>query len=200
MGKKGAIDIGGEAMTIPKKFQRITFAEVLRRYAQVLDYENETRDSLALRAAQLGVKVEAGEPKGKIADEMYKKICRPHIKSPTFIVGHPVDISPLAKRIARESSQVRRFQLIIGGYELVNAYSELNDPREQRARFEEQQRGRAKGEEETHPFDEGFIEALEHGMPPAAGAAIGIDRLIMLLTNTHNIREVILFPTLKPKQ
>ena len=199
LGLKGKIAADGKTIAFPEKFARIEFAEVLKRYGQVLDYENETRDALAHRARQFGIEAGPGEPKGKIADEIYKKICRPHLEHPTFVIGHPIDISPLAKRVEPGSPNVRRFQLVVGGFELVNAYAELNNPRDQRERFEAQVKGSAGGEAETHPLDEGFVEALEYGMPPAAGAAIGIDRLVMLLTDTKNIREVVLFPTLRPR-
>ena len=112
-------------------------------------------------------------------------------------MNHPLDISPLAKK--RTADTVRRFQFVVAGLEMVNAFSELNDPLDQRERFEAQEKMSQEGEEETHPLDESFIEALEYGMPPAAGAAIGIDRLIMFLTDTKNIREVVLFPTMRPK-
>lgn len=199
LGVKGKIAAGWKTIAFPKTFGRITFSEVLKRYAQVLDYEGETRETLAERAQQFGIAAHEGEPKGKIADEIYKKICRPHLAAPTFVTGHPFDISPLAKRASPGSPNVRRFQLVAGGFELVNAYAELNDPRDQRLRFDEQSKGRAEGEEEAHPVDEEFVEALEYGMPPAAGAAIGIDRLVMLLSGASNIREVVLFPTLRPR-
>lgn len=189
----------GKAITFPKKFPRIAFTDILKRHALIVDYERETRDSIAQRARQFGIEAGPHESKGKIADEIYKKICRPHLVNPTFVIHHPVEISPLAKRTSESASIVRRLQLIIGGLEVVNAYAELNDPRDQLSRFEEQAKARAGGEEETHPVDRDFVEALEYGMPPAAGAAIGIDRLVMLLTDTKNIREVVLFPTLKPR-
>ncbi len=193
------LSYGGKLISFTKSFPMISFKEVLRRYAMVLDYDKESRDSLALRARQLGIDPEAHESKGKIADEIYKKVCRPHLVQPTFITNHPLDISPLAKKHQKNPEEVRRFQLIAGGLEIVNAFSELNDPLDQRERFLAQEKMRAGGEKESHPFDEDFVEALEYGMPPAAGAAIGIDRLVMLLTDTENIKEVILFPTLKPK-
>ena len=179
-------------------FQRLPFKEVLKRHAQILDYDKESRESLVLKARQFGIEPEAHESKGKIADEIYKKVCRPKMIQPTFLTNHPLDISPLAKKHAKPD-EVRRFQLIIGGLELVNAFSELNDPIDQLERFTEQDSMKKAGEMESHPVDEDFVEALEYGMPPAAGAAIGIDRLVMLLTDTESIKEVILFPTMRPK-
>lgn len=197
--KKNAFSFEGKTVAVGKKFPSIEFTEVLKRYALVVDYEGETRDSLVGRARQLGIDPSPHETKAKIADEIYKKICRPHLVNPTFVMHHPIEISPLAKKVAPGTNTVRRFQLVVGGLEIVNAFSEINDPRDQRERFLEQQKARAGGDEESHPVDEEFIEALEYGMPPAAGAAIGIDRLVMLLTDTKNIREVVLFPTLRPK-
>ena len=119
---------------------------------------------------------------------------------PTYVVDYPVAISPLAKNIPGKPDVVDRFQLIVGGIEVVNAFSELNDPREQRSRFEFQEGLREGADKEAHPMDEDFVEALEYGMPPAAGLAVSIDRITMLLTNTRNIKEVIIFPTLKRKE
>ncbi|MBI2003736.1 MAG: lysine--tRNA ligase [Parcubacteria group bacterium] len=131
---------------------------------------------------------------GLEADEIFKKEIRPAIIEPTFVINHPVDLSPLAKKISE--TDVARFQLIAGGFELCNAFSELNDPLDQKERFEEHKK--LKGEE-VHPYDEEFLEALEYGMPPAAGIGIGIDRLVMFLAGSNNLREVILFPTMKPR-
>ncbi|MDP3770479.1 MAG: lysine--tRNA ligase [Candidatus Sungbacteria bacterium] len=197
LGIKKDIEFDGKQISFAKKFSRFDFKEILQRYALIADYDRETRDSLATRARQLGVEASPHESKGKIADEIYKKICRPYLVQPTFIMNHPLDISPLAKK--KTDDTVRRFQLVIGGLEMVNAFSELNDPIDQRERFEVQEKMSEGGQDETHPLDEAFIEALEYGMPPAAGAAIGIDRLVMFLTNTKNIREVVLFPTMRPK-
>ena len=130
-------------------------------------------------------------------DEIYKKVCRPYLVQPIFVTNHPLDISPLAKK-AEHMGEVRRFQLIVAGMELTNGFAELNDPLEQRARFEEQEKMRA-GDEEAHRVDEDYLEAMEYGIPPAAGLGIGIDRLVMLFSNTKNIREVVLFPTMRPK-
>ena len=197
--KNGKVLFDGKTITFGKKFGRIEFTEALKRYALIVDYGRETADSLRVVARRFGIEVPAHLPKGKIADEIFKKICRPHLVNPIFVIHHPIEISPLAKRTAAGSPMVRRLQLIAGGLELVNAYAELNDPREQSSRFEEQATARAGGEKETHPVDKDFVEALEYGLPPAAGAGLGIDRLVMLLTDTKNIREVVLFPTLRPK-
>lgn len=197
--KRGITEYQGKKIAWKKNFPRISFADVLKRYALITDYNAAAKEDLILKAKQFGIEVQGRESKASIADEIYKKICRPHLVNPIFIVNHPVEISPLAKKISPGAATVRRLQLIAGGLELVNAYAELNDPRDQRSRFDEQAKIKAGGEEESHPFDEGFVEALEYGMPPAAGAAIGIDRLAMLFTDVKNIKEVILFPTMRPR-
>lgn len=189
----------GKEITFKKPFARIAFKDLLARYALITDYEAETRDSLAQRGRQLGIETAAHESKGKIADEIYKKICRPYLVQPTFITHHPLDISPLAKKWETKPHEVRRLQLVAGGLELCNGWAELNDPIDQRERFEEQEQSREGGEEEAMRLDEEFLEAMEHGMPPAAGLGIGIDRLVMFLTGQKNIREVVLFPTMRPK-
>lgn len=191
-------DISKE-IVFKKPFVRIPFKELLQRYAQIIDYDKETQATLATRAKQLGIEVIKNEPKSKIADEIYKKICRPYLVQPTFVTNHPLEISPLAKKDLDHPGEVRRFQLVAGGLELTNAFAELNDPLDQKERFETQEKERAGGEEEAHKMDKEFLEALEYGMPPAAGLGIGVDRLVMFLTHTKSIKEVIFFPTMKPK-
>ena len=135
----------------------------------------------------------------KVTDEEYKKEIRPTLIQPTFLVDYPVSVNPFAKRKEDDPSLIDRFQLVMGGLELVNAFSELNNPIDQKERYlEEDKKGKA-GNKEISPFDQEYLEAMEYGMPPNGGIGIGIDRLVMLLTNVKNIKEVILFPTLKPK-
>ena len=136
----------------------------------------------------------------RIIDHMIEKLIEPECEQPTFIVEHPLCLSPLAKRHASKPGVTDRFELFVRGSELCNAYSELNDPDEQRARFAQQQGDAAKGDDEAHTPDEDFAQALEHGMPPAAGLGLGVDRLVMLLTGQTSIREVLLFPTMRPRQ
>ena len=141
-----------------------------------------------------------GSSMGKILDEIFKEKVEPFLIQPTFITDHPVELSPLAKRKADNPALVERFELFISAREIANAFSELNDPFDQRERFLEQVKAKQAGDEEAHEMDDDFIRALEIGMPPAAGEGIGIDRLVMLLTNSHSIRDVVLFPQLKPEK
>jgi len=145
------------------------------------------------------VPLEKNTPLGKILDEIFKEKVEPGLVQPVFIIDHPVELSPLAKRKPDNPSLVERFELFITSREIANAFSELNDPMDQRQRFLTQVEAKAQGDEEAHSMDEDFIRALEYGMPPAAGEGIGIDRLVMLLTNSQSIRDVILFPQLKPE-
>lgn len=195
---KMEIEYQGKTISFEGKFQRVTFKDTLARFAQVINYDKESRESFALIAKRFGIEPEEHESKGKIADEIFKKVCRQYIQRPTFLTNHPLEISPLSKK-RENKNEVHRFQLIAGGLEIVNGFAELNDPLDQLLRFKEQEKMKKAGEKEFHPIDEEFTEALEYGMPPAAGAGLGIDRLVMLLTNTENIKEVIFFPTMRPK-
>ncbi|MBT5277942.1 amino acid--tRNA ligase-related protein, partial [Ilumatobacter sp.] len=157
------------------------------------------RDELADIAVKNGVKVAPQWLPGKIIEEVFEAHCESSIVRPTFITGHPVDISPLARVHREDSYLTERFELFVDGRELANGYSELNDPVEQRARFEDEQAAKAAGDEEAGSLDEDYIRALEYGMPPTGGLGIGIDRLAMLLAGVDSIKEVILFPTLRPE-
>lgn len=191
MFKKSAIDV-------EKPFKRLTYFSVLKQYALLLNPETAHREELVLKAHQVGVAVSQTDSREKILDTIFKKACRPKIIQPMFIIDYPAHMLPLAKQ--KEKDIVDAFQLIMGGIELVKGFSELNDPIDQRARFEMQEGNRAKGDTEAHALDEDFLEALEFGMPPAGGVGIGVDRLIMLLTDSRNIKDVILFPTMRQKE
>ena len=197
--KKTSIEHGGVTIDFAKKFKVISYFDILRRYALIAEPEKATREELALKAEQLGVPVHPSDTSVKIMDNIYKKACRSKIIQPTFIVDYPVDYLPLAKRQEKNKNLVEAFQLIAGGIELVKAFSELNDPIYPRQRFLKQEEAQKGGDVEAQRLDEDFLEALEHGMPPAGGVGIGIDRLTMLLTDTKNIKEIILFPGMRPK-
>ncbi len=189
----------GEKIDLSKDFAVVSYYDLLKRHALITEPDKISRDDLALKASQLGVKLDGGESREKLLDAVYKKVCRPKLIQPTFLIDFPADYLPLAKRKSDDPSLVDAFQLIIGGVEVVKAFSELNDPVDQRLRFAAQEANREAGDAEAQRIDEDFLEALEYGMPPAGGVGIGIDRLVMLLTDTQNIKEVIFFPTLKPK-
>lgn len=191
----------GEKHTIDftPPYPRITFRDALLKNMKIDIDKFPDRDALA-KEAKKSLTVEKEWGRGKILDELYKEHVRPKLVQPTFVTDHPLDLSPLAKRKEDKPNYTERFQLVLGGgIELVNAFSELNDPLDQRERFEEQEKLGKKGDNEAHHVDEDFLSALEHGMPPTAGLGLGIDRLASLLTNSHSIKEVILFPTLRPK-
>jgi len=148
---------------------------------------------------ELGVSFDPSEDWGNLLGQLFDAVAEEHLLQPTFIYDYPVELSPLSKRKDADPRLVERFELFIGGFEVANAYSELNDPEEQAARFREQSRRRDKGDEEAHEMDWDYVRALQHGLPPTAGEGIGIDRLTMILTDNSNIREVILFPQLRPQ-
>jgi lysyl-tRNA synthetase class 2 len=149
---------------------------------------------------ELGVEPERGAGWGKLIDQVASAFVEPKLVQPTFLIDYPVELSPLAKQMPDNPRYVERFEAFASGFEFANAYSELNDPVEQRQRFLEQARLRAAGDEEAEQLDEDFLVALEHGMPPTGGLGIGIDRLVMLLSGRRSIREVILFPTLRERR
>ncbi len=189
----------GEAIDFTKAFSVISYQDLLKQYAGIEDMANINLAQLTTISHSHGVSVNKTDPLEKIIDNIYKKAVRPKLTQPTFIVDYPVNMLPLAKRSEKDPNLVDAFQLIVGGIEIVKGFSELNDPIDQRARFEAQEANRKAGDAEAQAFDHDFVESLEYGMPPAGGVGIGIDRLVMLLLDMHNIKEVILFPTMRPK-
>lgn len=192
----------GQEVDFTPPYPRLSMRQIIKEYAKI-DIEEYPDQAGMLKVAQK-LKVEDVDKtmdRGMLIDEIYKKYARPHIINPIFMIDHPVELSPLAKRKTDDPKYVERFQLLcVGGNELCNAFSELNDPLDQEARFKEQVRNSEAGNEESMPFDEDFVTALKHGMPPTSGLGMGIDRLVSLLTGSHNLKEVILFPTLRPEK
>jgi len=197
--KKDFIEYQREKIFFSKKFRVLTFFDAIKRYALITNPESANRSEFVIKAKQFGVEIKDSDTKEKIADNIFKKLCRPKIIQPTFLINHPILISPLAKSLEGNKNLADRFQLIAGGLELVNGYSELNNPLEQAERFKGQEEIRKRGDLEAVEPDWDYVEVMEYGMPPAAGMGIGIDRLVMLLTDTQNIRETVLFPTMRPK-
>jgi lysyl-tRNA synthetase class 2 len=177
---------------------RIEFDAIFRKETG-LDYDTANQKALLEKAKEIGLQLDSNLPKAEIADEIFKKKIKPKVWQPTFFIHYPLGFQTLAKSLEQNPKRLANFQLIVAGTELVNAFSELNDPIEQRKRFEEQRKLLKEGYGEAHPFDEDFLEALEYGMPPAAGFGMGIDRLVMILTNSSSLREIILFPAMRPK-
>jgi lysyl-tRNA synthetase class 2 len=199
------LTFGEHTLSLAVPFERLSLRQAAadaagaRLGAPVAEAELRVRESAAALAARLDIAVTGGMGAGKIAAEIFERLCEDQLVQPTFVYDFPTEVSPLSKQKADDPDTVERFELYIGGFEVANAFSELNDPVEQRRRFEEQLRSRAAGDEEAHVMDEDYIRALEYGMPPAGGAGVGIDRLVMLLTNSPSIRDVILFPLMRPR-
>lgn len=191
------IKYGEVEIDLSKPFERLTMVEAVKKYAGVDFDEVKTEEEAKALADKKGVHYEARHKKGDILNLLFEEFVEEQLIQPTFIMDHPVEVSPLAKRIPGNPDYTERFELFITKREMANAFSELNDPIDQRGRFEAQEELKAQGDEEANSVDEDFLNALEHGMPPTGGIGIGIDRMVMLLTNAAAIRDVLLFPTMK---
>ena len=198
-GQPTAFTYAGEKIDCRGRFRVVNYFDLFKSYALITDPETVTDKDLALKAAQFGVTLPASAAREKIFDLIYKKICRPKLIQPTFVIDYPKNYLPLAKAKPDQPLLADAWQLIIGGLEIAKAFSELNDPLEQRARFANEEKNKQAGDFEAQSADEDYLEALEYGLPPAGGVGIGVDRLVMLLSDAVNIREVIYFPTLRPK-
>ena len=191
------IQYQGQDVDLASPWRRATMAELVREYTGA-DFEAWTDDAQAVRvAADLGVAVKKGDSRGRVLYAIFDALVEEKLIQPVFVIGYPVEVSPLAKTLKDDPRLVARFELFITGREFANAYSELNDPVEQRRRFVAQTEQMAGGDEEAHQVDDDYVAALEQGMPPTGGLGIGMDRLVMLLTDAASIRDVILFPTMR---
>lgn len=193
------IPYGGKEVDLTPPWDRLTLKEAIVKYGQVEMSVLEDRDQSFAYATQLGLDLDQKTGHGKLLTEIFDEVVEPMLWQPTFITEYPTEVSPLSRKNEADPDVVDRFELFIVGRELANAFSELNDPIDQRERFLGQLEEKAAGDEEAHEMDDDYIRALEYGLPPTAGEGIGIDRLVMLLTDSASIRDVILFPQLRPE-
>jgi lysyl-tRNA synthetase class 2 len=194
----GVVTYGDLTHDFNQPWQRLRFFEALESKTG-MDFRGKDDETLRGMARKLGVALEKGTPGSRIIDEVFGETLEAGLQQPTFIYDYPKELSPLAKDHRSEAGVVERFEAFVAGFEIGNAFSELNDPLEQRRRFEQQAENRERGDDEAHQLDEDFIRALEYGMPPAAGLGMGIDRLTMVFTDSHSIRDVIFFPHMRPE-
>ncbi|PLX74845.1 MAG: lysine--tRNA ligase [Desulfuromonas sp.] len=190
---------GDKEVDLTAPWERLTVREAIVKYSDLEMADLDDRAKLLAFAKQLGLELDDRIGHGKLLTEIFDEVAEPKLWNPVFITEYPTDISPLSRRNDENPEVVDRFELFIVGRELANAFSELNDPIDQKGRFEDQLKEKAAGDEEAHEMDEDYVRALEYGLPPTAGEGIGIDRLVMLLTNSASIRDVILFPQLRPE-
>jgi lysyl-tRNA synthetase class 2 len=200
------VTFGAHQISLRPPFARISLRDAARAAAsarlhrEVTDSDLRNRDAVAALARELGLEVDSGHGAGKITTEIFEALCEDKLIQPTFIYDFPTEVSPLSKQKPDDPDTVERFELYIGGFEVANAFTELNDPTEQRRRFEAQLTRRAGGDLDAHAMDEDYIRALEYGLPPTGGEGVGIDRLVMVLTNSPSIRDVILFPLMRKRE
>ncbi len=193
------IEYGGREVDLTPPWDRFTMKEAIVRYGEVELSLLEDRERSLAYADSLGLELDRGVSHGKLLTEIFETVAEPHLWQPTFITEYPTEVSPLSRMNDLNPAVVDRFELYIVGRELANAFSELNDPIDQKERFVQQLAEKESGDEEAHAMDEDYIRALEYGLPPTAGEGIGIDRLVMLLTDSPSIRDVILFPQMRPE-
>jgi lysyl-tRNA synthetase, class II len=193
------VQVGENLIDFKRPWKRSSMFEIIEEFTgEKIDDMNE--NELVALAKKIGVEVDASMGKGKLIDEIFGEACEAHLIQPTFITNYPVEMSPLAKKHRDKEGLVERFEAICNGKEICNAFSELNDPIDQRQRFEAQLELGKRGDEESMVLDEDFLRALEYGMPPTAGLGIGIDRLAMIMTNSHSIQDVLFFPQMRPEK
>ncbi|HMV26496.1 MAG TPA: lysine--tRNA ligase, partial [bacterium] len=195
---KDSIESMGHTVSFKPPYERLSMFDAIKKYTQI---DVSAMDEAALREVckTLHIPTEKSMDRGKLIDEIFSAKVQEHLIQPVFITEQPIEISPLAKKHRSKNGVVERFELFILGSEVANAFSELNDPLDQRERFEAQMGLRARGDEEAQVLDEDFLRALEYGMPPTAGEGIGIDRLVMIMTGQDSIRDVLFFPTMRPE-
>ncbi len=193
------VKVGDHILNFQRPWKRYTMYEAILHFTGV-DVSLMTEEEMAAAAREMGIRIDKTMGRGKIIDEIFGEKCEPNLIQPTFITDYPVEMSPLAKKHRSKPGLVERFEAICNGKEICNAFSELNDPIDQRRRFEEQLELGKRGDEEAMVLDEDFLRAIEYGMPPTAGLGIGIDRLAMIMTNSNSIQDVLLFPQMRPEK
>lgn len=189
----------GQILNFKSPWPRIDYKEIIFKEAGIDIDDYPTKEAMQELVKTKGIRPDPVAGRGRLIDQLYKKLVRPNLFQPCFLINHPIDISPLSKKKEGEDNQVERLQVLIAGAEIGNGFSELNDPIDQRERLMKQEDLRQAGDKEAQMIDEDFIEALEYGMPPTAGFGVGIDRLLMVLTDQESIRDVVFFPMMKPK-
>lgn len=189
----------GQEIDLTPPWRRMRMVDAIKEFTGEDFQAVASDDQVRAVARRLGVEIKDSDTRGNVINAVFETFVEEHLVQPTFILDYPIEVSPLAKRTDYDPMMTERFELFITGREMANAFSELNDPLDQRQRFIMQARQRAAGDEEAHMMDEDFVMAMEYGMPPTGGLGIGVDRLIMLLTDSYSIRDVILFPTMRPK-
>jgi lysyl-tRNA synthetase, class II len=188
------VERAGETIDLAPPWRRVTLREAIRAESGIDLAQHPSREQLA---EALGSEPDPAEGWGKLVDGLLSKTVEPKLIQPTFVLDYPAELSPFAKAHRSEPALVERWEAFVGGIEIANSFSELNDPDEQRRRFEQQVAERERGDEEAQPYDETYVEALEQGMPPTGGVGLGIDRLVMILTGASSLRETILFPAMR---
>ena len=191
------ITYNGIEMDLGKPFERITMVDAVKKYSGVDFTQIHTLEEAQAAAKEHNIAFEKRHKKGDILNLFFEEFVEEHLVQPTFVMDHPIEISPLTKKKPDNPEYVERFEFFMNGWEMANAYSELNDPIDQRERFKAQEALLAQGDEEANTTDEDFLNALEIGMPPTGGIGFGIDRMVMLLTDSQAIRDVLLFPTMR---
>jgi len=192
------VTVGEQTISFARPYKRLTMFEAILEHTGI-DVSAMSEEELRNTCKTLNIHIDATMGKGKLVDEIFSEKCEKHCIQPTFIIDYPIEMSPLTKKHRSKEGLVERFELYINGKEIANAYTELNDPIDQRERFEEQLTLAGRGDDEAMPLDEDFLRALEYGMPPTAGLGVGIDRLTMLITNQPSIQEVLFFPQMRPE-
>jgi lysyl-tRNA synthetase class 2 len=195
---KTEVQVGEKTIDFKRPFKRITMFDAIKEHTG-FDISAMSEDEIREVCKKLHIEVDKSMGKGKLIDEIFGEKCEHHYVQPTFITDYPIEMSPLTKKHRTKEGLVERFELFVNGKEIANSYSELNDPIDQRERFEEQMRLAERGDDEAMVIDHDFLRALEYGMPPTAGLGIGIDRLCMMMTNQVSIQEVLFFPQMRPE-